>query len=817
MNLEDIQLAALLHDIGKFYQRTSSPHSDKYSGLTRSDFGESGAHGKWSASFVADHGLGEDIEDLVLYHHKPSNSMNPEYARIIRDADHHSASEREKSESKQEVKEHPLISVFSQVRLPEREKADGEYYLPLRELIPTDLKGTKPDRIKRQVMAGWNLEREYRRLWKLFTSEVAELKNFDVSTLHHLLKKYTSLIPSAVYMSVPDISLFDHLKTTAALAGCLYLHRKEGNGGKPYLIVSGDLSGIQNFITSVKSPEEAQKGMSKRLRGRSLYISLLTDAVANRIISEAGLSQPNILFCGGGHFTIILPNTQEVKDILDRVSREVNQRFIGAFNAELYLALSYIEVNGDELKDFGAIMDKLAQRNLRNKRSKFRELLNEFFTFEEEAPSQTCAVCGLPSSSTICGSCRSHEELGARAANADYMIRVHGSMDSDFNEGGISYFFETEDSVVSRLDNLADFGGRIELLRLNSTDFLGIQDRIQNENVSFGFTLMGNTVPVEVDGGRKRALDFTEISSLSIGAGKLATLKMDVDNLGQIFSQGLENRSISRISTMSSFMDLFFLGYINQVASEFFFIREPCDGCRDKLMSIKSEIGTVYRPSSASSSEICDECRERSTPTIYITYSGGDDVLVFGPYDDIIEFAGRLRNEFREWTCENPSIEISAGIFMGGHKFPAGKAAEIAEKQLELSKNLGKGKISVFGETVQWDTDHFMGFNELLEFGMRLEKLQRNGKLSKNFVYSLLKLHESSFNEDIRDFDEWVESQELRLRIKDYVPYYVYKLRNISDREIRRELFNEGIRFIPWIRIPVSWVSLRTRNGDIHE
>ena len=38
------------------------------------------------------------------YHHNPSNSRNPEYARIIRDADHHSAAERRKAESKQNVK-----------------------------------------------------------------------------------------------------------------------------------------------------------------------------------------------------------------------------------------------------------------------------------------------------------------------------------------------------------------------------------------------------------------------------------------------------------------------------------------------------------------------------------------------------------------------------------------------------------------------------------------------------------------------------------------------------------------------------------------
>jgi len=807
MKLEDIQLAALLHDIGKFYQRTSLQLS-KYKGRTDLDLGRSGAHGKWSAEFVTENNLGEDIEDLVLYHHNPSNSRNPEYARIIRDADHHSASERKSAESKQKVKENPLISVFSRVNITD-EKPEGEYYLPLRELDPRNLDSIKPERMKKAVMSGYNLTGEYRRLWKLFSDEMKGLRRPDLNTVYHLLRKYTSLIPSAVYMSVPDISLFDHLRTTAALAACLYIHRGNGGNGKPYLIVSGDVSGIQNFITSVASPDEAQKGMSKRLRGRSLYISLLTDAVANRIISEMGLSQSNILFCGGGHFTLILPNTEGARGVLERISDEVNRRFIEAFNAELYLAVAVREADGDELKDFGAIMDDLARENLKNKRSKFRGLLDDFFRLEDEQPAGTCAVCGLPSASSICSSCRSHEELGARVANADYMIRVQGSMGSDFSEAGVSYFFETADSIISRLEGLAGHDGRIDVLRLNSTDFLEIQETIQAENVSFGFSLMGNTVPA-ADG---RALDFTEISSLSIGASKLAALKMDVDNLGQIFSQGLDYRSISRISTMSSFMDLFFLGYINQVASEFFFLRDPCKECKGKLLETESEIGTVYK---AGGAEICEGCRERSTPTIYITYSGGDDVLVFGPYDDVVAFAGRLRDEFREWTCSNPSLEISGGVFMGGHKFPAGKAAEIADEQLEKSKKLGKGKISVFGETVQWDTDRFIGFTELLEFGRKLEDNQRAGKLSKNFIYSLLKLWESSFDEDVRDSDEWIDSQETRLRKKDYVPYYVYKLRNISDKQLKKDLFND-IRFIPWIRIPVSWVSLRTRNGDSHE
>lgn len=43
---------------------------------------------------------------------------------------------------------------------------------------------------------------------------------------------------------------------------------------------------------------------------------------------------------------------------------------------------------------------------------------------------------------------------------------------------------------------------------------------------------------------------------------------MDVDNLGNIFSKGLNKISISRIATLSRMLDLFFSGYLNIITKE---------------------------------------------------------------------------------------------------------------------------------------------------------------------------------------------------------------------------------------------------------
>ena len=80
------------------------------------------------------------------------------------------------------------------------------------------------------------------------------------------------------------ISLYDHLKTTAAIASCSYLFDNESDSKdkNKFIIINGDISGIQKFIYRVSSPQEAQSGMSKRLRGRSIYISLLNEDIASK-------------------------------------------------------------------------------------------------------------------------------------------------------------------------------------------------------------------------------------------------------------------------------------------------------------------------------------------------------------------------------------------------------------------------------------------------------------------------------------------------------------------------------------------------------
>ncbi|MDR1820394.1 MAG: type III-A CRISPR-associated protein Cas10/Csm1 [Methanobrevibacter sp.] len=890
IDLKTIEIAALLHDIGKFYQRTGTvlKHS-KFKKLNKNDFGQNGAHGKWSATFINEI-LGDEgslIEDLVLYHHNSSKSKFKEMTDIIRIADQHSSAERDKlgDKKKQEVSKEPLISVFSRVCL--KDEKNQEYRFPLKKLGINDNE-LYPKYKKEEAIDGWKLDPEYNNLWNEFKKELEKIPNKDFNTLLALMKKYTSTMPSAAYIDVPDISLYDHSKTTAAIAICRYLFSKDDklyisdNKGNElnkdtqdvYLAIKCDISGIQKFIYKVSSPQEAQSGMSKRLRGRSLYISLLNDSVATKIIEELFLSSANILYCGGGSFTIIAPNTEKVKNKLSEIKKEINEFFIDKFNAELYLALAIKTCSGKDLGNFGKITKSLSDDLSTDKKHKFAESLDKIFKEEKIHYTKLCPVCGNGIENinennvvddnrlSVCEDCRKQENLGKNSANSEYMIKIFdknkidiNSISPDFYEESlnVAYIFKKSEKEVKKLINeLNNKYSKIEVIRLNDTNFL-VDGLLDIDNVSFSFNFLGNTVPT-YDKPLYGPLYFQHLAEISRGANKIGILKMDVDNLGKIFSQGfncskdnenvsegdrksIENdnkTSISRISTLSSQLDMFFSGFINSIAKKYKVYSDVCPECKDKIEEITLKIQSdedlddetseetfaVYR---GKYDEVCSECENYSIPTIHINYSGGDDLLAIGPYDDIMEFAKEFREEFRKWTCYNPSITLSGGIAIIHPKFPIGKATLIADEYLEASKNCGedKDKITVFNETVKWDGSNLSrGYNDLLDYGKKLEKYVNEDYLSNGMIYSMLNLWKNSFSIETKLFnnkEDWCNDIcNNRCRKRKYIPLYYYKLkRSIKNdkkgRDIIEELSKDGIKFMPWIPIPASWVSLRNR------
>jgi CRISPR-associated protein Csm1 len=741
-------------------------------GILRSVKDEDVDHVSSSVDFINEMKMDKRINEIILHHHDSLSELDF-FGKLLKKSD------RDSGEEEKETKEDQLVSIFSKIRITEE-----------------------------------------------------------------LLKKYTTFAPSAAGR---DVSLYEHLRMTSALATSLYHYSKEkelsfGDNEQCYMLIYGGMSGIQRFIYRISSPQDAQKGMSKRLRGRSLYLNLINDAIATRIVHDLNLTEANIVSCGGGHFLIIAPNTDSARKKLDKISKEVNERFIEQYNAELYLVLSTKSCSGAELRNFGSLQENIEFEIMQKKRQKFNDNLEIIFEDEKKAPKLPCPVCGneLSEKQVFCSMCKSHEDLGEAVANAAYLFKAISEDAKEFDifdihEFNVGYkFVKKKDArgVASELGGIIEKSENTTVLKLNEMDYLdkALLERCKDQNASFGFSFIANIVPRCSAG----ILYFDHLAKISKGSDKIGVLKMDVDDLGKIFAKGLgEGVNISRVSTLSSFLDIFFLGYINSIAEQHYTF-ELCDECKEKIEEKKRTKLTFENAENVVNVDVCREGEQCSNcvkiATIYITYSGGDDILIVGPYDDLILFAKGLSDEFKRWTCKNDDISISAGVFIvfiAGHKFPIGEAAQRADKELEKSKDReknkrlsitsadrGKSRMTVFNETVRWDIfERIKGFNELIEFATYLEQLVEGGTLSKSFVYSLLYLWRDTFG------DEKELNDKIRLERKRYVPHYRYMLArgikgNIKDEQVNRvrdDLAKNGVKYMPWIKIPVSWVSFRTR------
>jgi len=216
------------------------------------------------------------------------------------------------------------------------------------------------------------------------------------------LEENTAFIPAGGGDN-EDISLFDHLKTTCAIASCIYkFHEKEldenleekikDRDSEKYLLVGGDVSGIQDFIYRISS-----KGALRLLRGRSFYLEMFCEDIVHEIVEKLGLTKANILYSGGGNFFILAPNTKEAEDILKGIESNLEGWLIKKrLSSSLYLALSWVPFSSSKLEEFSETWTDLNKKNSLKKSRKYASTL-------ESTPFK---VLNIGDSGDPCNACR---------------------------------------------------------------------------------------------------------------------------------------------------------------------------------------------------------------------------------------------------------------------------------------------------------------------------------------------------------------------------------------------------------------------------
>jgi len=439
-------LGALLHDIGKFYQRTHE--------LT--DKGKFEKNHELYGEEVCDKKLKLDpIIGLLVYAHKEKHwkalkehvkkkglKFSPEefskikhIAKIISDADKLDAQQRIPKERYQLVWQHQ-ISIFSNINI---EKGNCLTDVKYASFGPLSI-----DHIlfpKRKEVSIKESRNEYNILWNKFINEFNNLPKEEsafITSLYYLLFKYTFLIPSAPGTSVPDISLFEHLKNTCAIATCLY---KTGGDDK-FLLLGGDISGIQRFIYTITS-----KGAAKSLRGRSLYLELLNEVIAKYILKDLGLPVTNLLYCGGGNFYILIPKTEE--ENLSELRKRIEKKILKFHKGDIHIVIDWIQLSGKDLKRgmFGKKLCELIDKIDVAKKKKFSNILYEnyedIFGPVDKGEREVCDSCQSEGELEednegykFCELCKSFIDLNKEVKESRYMIEIWNDKDGrDIKKG----------------------------------------------------------------------------------------------------------------------------------------------------------------------------------------------------------------------------------------------------------------------------------------------------------------------------------------------------------------------------------------------
>ncbi len=753
-----VAMAAFFHDIGKFVDPNvldlpEGYYNDNAGSFLPSYNGRySHGHALYTAGFIEQMekylpaqcntgtwGKGDSFIRLAAAHHSPSSPME----MIITMADHISSGmDREEfdKEGKGSVqfidyKKTRLLPVFEHLSVSDDRghliSEDSFFQYPLQaqnaeSMFPKEKNNTLPES-KKQA------EEAYKKLFKDFLAGLKHIAHKDLNTalwfehFDSLMQRFTTAIPAArVGRVIPDVSLYDHLRSTAALATAIYQYHDitgtleeqkiKNRKDEKFLLISGCFNGIQNFIFSAYG--DSRRYRSKLLRGRSFSVSLLSELAADLLCRELELPHTSILLNAGGRFTILASNTSKSIDSISQVEKKVNDWLIKKAYGEINISLSMIKATylDFESSRFEGLWERLVNAADKKKFSKidleiYGGVVGSYLDdFCNDLTPAICPLCGkrpadrdnIVGELHTCSLCKDHIFLGKKLVKenniaitrVDTIAPVKKLSDPIFGE--YQLFFPKGEP-----DNISDAGKLLKYWCLGERRQEGIQGLVTSKFIN-GYVPVYSSVEAwgeNKTGSPKTLNDIASAASKKDVKGKqngleaLGVLKADVDHLGLFMACGLREKmyTISRLATLSRQMNNFFVIYLPYLLQ-----------------------------------------KELRFNDIYTVFAGGDDLFLIGPWNRIIELTKVLEEQFKLYVCRNQEMHFSAGITLHKPHTPIDTLANASESALKTAKHQGRNRITVFDQTVTWKE-----FYDLEKIRDEMEQWLDDGWISNVFLYKI--------------------------------------------------------------------------------
>jgi CRISPR-associated protein Csm1 len=176
-------------------------------------------------------------------------------------------------------------------------------------------------------------------------------------------------------------------------------------------------------------------------------------------------------------------------------------------------------------------------------------------------------------------------------------------------------------------------------------------------------------------------------------------------------------------------------------------------------------------------------------PNLYMVFSGGDDLVAVGPWDQVLAAAGRLREKFTQ-AFSGEELTLSAGVTCIKPKDPIRFAIAHAEDLLHKAKHLApygrtpKDQCAALNQVWKWE--HHAA---IIEQGRKISGWVDAKLLPRSGLHTLLELI-------VKRFDD-KETAESRLLAVAHLSYYF--ARHLPDRsDPKKPLDSDQRAFCQW-------------------
>lgn len=550
------------------------------------------------------------------------------------------------------------------------------------------------------------IEEKYKNIYNELISDIVCVLNnaekdksilMTSAALDSIFFKYLSNIPAFYTGDNDDISLYEYAKVVSAFSSAGYMQKDALNDS--FALIRGDFFSIQSFIFN---KDAASKNPANSLRGKSFYVSLMSDIASLNVLETLNLPYFNLMMNAAGQFVILSDYNDEISQKLLALKNEMETWLYNKYYASVSMGLSVLACSIDDFNssNFNLLLLKLLGEKEKSKATRFNLIEDKPYIFTDyykhfTENSSKCEYCGImpkkDNKFSACDNCLLYLQYGQNLRTSKYLYIIKNENGEFFNKYNISFYDKDKDTAFIRMH-------------------IDMQDKV-DESYNYQDVIHYRSY-VAIDNDVIRS--FSDIASYSIdksGANILAVLKADVDNLGLIFACGLSEKdsngkvtrgrlTFSRTNMLSRLIHNFFSYHLYMIMQ------------KKKL-------------------------------NLYTVFAGGDDLFLVGRYDEVIKTAKILYDEFERFTNYNNEITISCGIGFYNDSSPVWFMAEDTESRLENAKHFRakgqeksiiKGNISLLYGEYKYAT--FL--KEYAVFQEKIKYYDKHIDVSHGLLYKLM-------------------------------------------------------------------------------